>query len=56
VPFVFAQETAVRLLREGENAMLGSKKHFMDRIKVWPHMTIMAVVLALAAGLGVAFG
>ena len=27
----------------------------MDRIKVWPHMTIVAVVVALAAGLGVAF-
>ena len=27
----------------------------MDRIKVWPHMTIVAVVVAVAAGLGVAF-
>jgi hypothetical protein len=27
----------------------------MDRIKVWPHMTIVAVVIALIAGLGVAF-
>ena len=27
----------------------------MDRIKVWPHMTILAVVVALVAGLGVAF-
>lgn len=27
----------------------------MNRIKLWPHMTIMAVVVALAAGLGVAF-
>ena len=27
----------------------------MNRIKVWPHMTIMAVVVALIAGLGVAF-
>ncbi len=27
----------------------------MDRIKVWPHMTIVAVVVALVAGLGVAF-
>lgn len=26
----------------------------MDRIKVWPHMTIVAVVVALVAGLGVA--
>jgi hypothetical protein len=32
--------------REGE---------FMNRIKVWPHMTIVAVVVALIAGLGVAF-
>jgi len=27
----------------------------MNRIKVWPHMTIVAVVVALIAGLGVAF-
>ncbi len=27
----------------------------MDRIKVWPHMTIVAVVVALVAGLAVAF-
>ena len=27
----------------------------MNRIKVWPHMTIVAVVIALIAGLGVAF-
>ena len=27
----------------------------MGRIKLWPHMTIVAVVVALAAGLGVAF-
>ena len=27
----------------------------MNRIKVWPHMTIVAVVVALLAGLGVAF-
>src|SRR5882762_3301079 len=27
----------------------------MDRIKIWPHMTIVAVVIALIAGLGVAF-
>ena len=27
----------------------------MNRIKVWPHMTIMAGVVALIAGLGVAF-
>ena len=27
----------------------------MDKIKVWPHMTIVAVVVALIAGLGVAF-
>lgn len=27
----------------------------MNRIKVWPHMTIIAVVVALIAGLGVAF-
>lgn len=27
----------------------------MNRIKVWPHMTIVAVVVALVAGLGVAF-
>ena len=27
----------------------------MDRIKVWPHMTIVAVVVALIAGLGVAY-
>jgi len=27
----------------------------MNRIKVWPHMTIMAVVVVLIAGLGVAF-
>lgn len=27
----------------------------MDRIKIWPHMTIVAVVVALVAGLGVAY-
>ena len=27
----------------------------MNRIKVWPHMTIVAVVVALIAGMGVAF-
>ena len=27
----------------------------MNRIKVWPHMTIVAVVVALVAGLGVAY-
>ena len=27
----------------------------MNRIKVWPHMTVVAVVVALIAGLGVAF-
>ena len=27
----------------------------MNRIKVWPHLTIVAVVIALIAGLGVAF-
>ena len=27
----------------------------MDRIKVWPHLTIVAVVVALAAGLGVGY-
>lgn len=27
----------------------------MDKIKVWPHMTIVAVVVALVAGLGVAY-
>ncbi len=27
----------------------------MDRIKVWPHMTIVAVVVALVAGLGVGY-
>lgn len=27
----------------------------MNRIKIWPHMTIVAVVVALIAGLGVAF-
>ncbi len=27
----------------------------MNRIKVWPHLTIVAVVVALIAGLGVAF-
>ena len=27
----------------------------MNRIKVWPHMTIVAVVIALIAGFGVAF-
>ena len=27
----------------------------MDRIKVWPHMTIVAVVVALIAGLGVGY-
>jgi hypothetical protein len=31
------------------------KESFMNRIKVWPHMTIVAVVIALIAGLGVAF-
>ena len=29
------------------------KESFMNRIKVWPHMTIVAVVFALVAGLGV---
>lgn len=27
----------------------------MNRIKVWPHLTIVGVVVALIAGLGVAF-
>ena len=27
----------------------------MNRIKVWPHMTIVAVLVALIAGLGVAY-
>ncbi len=27
----------------------------MNRIKVWPHLTIVAVVFALIAGLGVGF-
>jgi hypothetical protein len=31
------------------------KESFMNRIKVWPHMTIVAVVIALIAGFGVAF-
>jgi hypothetical protein len=31
------------------------KESFMNRIKVWPHMTIVGVVIALIAGLGVAF-
>jgi hypothetical protein len=31
------------------------KESFMNRIKVWPHLTIVAVVIALIAGLGVVF-
>jgi hypothetical protein len=31
------------------------KESFMNRIKIWPHLTIVAVVVALMAGLGVAF-
>ena len=31
------------------------KESLMNRIKVWPHLTIVAVVVALVAGLGVAF-
>jgi hypothetical protein len=27
----------------------------MNRIKLWPHMTMMALVVVLAAGLGVAY-
>jgi hypothetical protein len=31
------------------------EESFMNRIKIWPHMTIVAVLVALIAGLGVAF-
>jgi hypothetical protein len=34
---------------------LFEKESFMNRIKVWPHLTIVGVVVALVAGLGVAF-
>jgi hypothetical protein len=35
--------------------VVNEKESFMNRIKVWPHLTIVGVVIALIAGLGVAF-
>src|SRR5882724_9378354 len=32
-----------------------SKGGFMSSIKVWPHMTVVAIIFAVIAGLGVAF-
>jgi hypothetical protein len=35
--------------------VIREKESFMNRIKIWPHLTIVGVVVALIAGLGVAF-
>src|SRR6185503_10923696 len=46
---------ATTFLKKQHLDSIKSEESFMDKIKVWPHMTIVAVVVALIAGFGVAF-